>query len=451
MNRLFALAICLAFIAITAAAAPAQESDVLTLEQAIATALEQNRSHLADQHDKKSADWGTAQSVSGYLPKVYFVSTWTRLDDQSVEEANQGYEMARNMGIEADRAAWEDMYQSRVSVVQPIFNGGQEIAAILAASTQRKERKYNLANRKLTLIRDVKTAYFSQLTTQQMMAVAFESVALAQESLNVAQARFELGQINRSKVLRWEANLAASEGAQIESENALESTRLSLINILGAPMNATYTLVPLTDDQVDKQLATVTSDSTASFPVPANVSAHPSSRQVDQSVALTKVERFSSVGMMLPNANFTYTYQWEQNDTMDLDGDENWSAGIQLEIPLFQSLAGVFGVGKSHHSVRKAQHTREDFTRGLLQQLRLAQLNIESAKKRVAASRKGQRYSEENLSLVQGRHKLGMASNLDLIDAKFAYTQARSDTIRATGDFFTALADYEYLTATSEK
>jgi len=40
-----------------------------------------------------------------------------------------------------------------------------------------------------------------------------------------------------------------------------------------------------------------------------------------------------------------------------------------------------------------------------------------------------------------------MTSNLDLIDAQFAYTSARAATIRAVGNFYSALADYDYMTA----
>ena len=451
MNRFFRIAILIGIGLFHCAGAYAQDSQVLSLEKAVEMALANNRSLAADTYDKQSAGWATAQSVSGYLPKVYFVSTWTRLDQESVDLANQGYELSRQAGFDAEKSAWEDMYGSSIAVTQPIFNGGQEISAILTANALHKERKFNLENRKVGIVRDVKKGYFFVLTAQQTLEVSKESVALAQESLKVAQARFELGQINRSEVLRWEANLATSEGQQIEADNALVAAQVQFNNVLGTALTNSYELEPLTDEQIDQDAASAFSEGAPSFPTGADIDAHPSMRQVDQSVSLAKVDRFSSVGLLLPRANFNYQYQWESNDSMELDGRESWTAGVQLEIPLFQSLGGVFGIGKSQKSVRKAQTSREDFARTLVQQYRLAQLNVFSAKKRVFSSRKGRSFAQENLTLVQGRHKLGMSSNLDLIDAKFTYTSARSEYIRAVGDFYGALADYEFLTATSEK
>ncbi len=154
---------------------------------------------------------------------------------------------------------------------------------------------------------------------------------------------------------------------------------------------------------------------------------------------------------MLPRANFAYTYSWQQNDTMDLDGRESWTAGIQLEIPLFQSLGGIFGTVKSHKTVRGSQASREDFVRGFLQQVHMAQLTIRSAQKSVIAAQKGQDFASKTLAIVQERHKLGMDSNLQLLDAQFAYTRSRSEAIRTTGEFYAALADYEYFSAKAEE
>ena len=451
MKRFLSIFMMFLICVVFSAPAFAQEAKPLSLEQAIETALSQNRSLLADSYDRQAAQWGTAQSVSSYLPRAYFVSTWSRMDDESIDRANQGYELAKMAGYDTERAAWENMYQSYITIAQPLFNGGKEISAIMAADIARKERSFNLENRRLSIVKQVKTAYFGVLTSEQMLTVAKESVALAEESLKVATARFELGQINRSEVLRWEANLSEAEGLRIEAENTLEGTRLGLANIIGAPLSERFLLEKLTPKQIDQDIGAAAVPNANELPTTSEVAAHPSVKQIDQAVSLAKVDRFSAVGTLLPRANFSYSYFWQTNDTVELDGRESWTAGIQLEIPLFQGLGGIFGIGQTHKSMRKAQSSREDYTRGFLQQLHIARLNIGSAKKRVLAAGKAQKFAEENMTLIKGRHKLGMASNLDLIDAQFSYTRARSDYIRAVSDFYVALADYEYLTAKSTK
>lgn len=444
---LIAFTLVLAFSTV----ATGQTGELLTLDDAIKIALEKNRGLIADTYDMKSAKWGTAASVSNYLPKVYYTSTWSRIDDETLEEADEFFEFQKQLDPSAERSTWKDMYSSNITVAQPIFNGGQEIAGIMAANTQRKERTYNQENSRLALIRDVKAAYFSAITARELLNVANEAHSLAQESLNVAKSRYEIGQINKSEVLRWEANLYEAEVTRIEAENAQQGAIISLSNLLGVKLTNKFTLAFLQEEQINSDLNSIDPEKISQFPDTGKIATHPSVKQMDQAVKFAKVERFSSIGTILPRANFTYSYQWETNDTMEPDGDENWTMGIQVEIPLFQSLGGVFGITQSEYSVRKAKSDKEDYSRGFLQQLHMAQLTISSAKKKVQAAKTGEQFATENLDLVKGRHKLGMASNLDLIDAQFTYTQSRSSVIQALGDFYQALASYEYLTSQSGK
>jgi outer membrane protein TolC len=451
LKRIF-FAIVFSIVAVFCySAAFADQGEPLTLEKAIALALDKNRGLIADTYDAQSAKWGTGASVSNYLPKVYFVSTWSRMDQQSIDDANAGVEAANELGIATDPVSWENMYRSYISVSQPIFNGGQEIAAIAAANAQRKERGFNALNSRYALIRDVKNSYYNVLAAQELLVVANESIDIAEESLKVAKTRHQIGQVNRSEVLRWEANRADAQVSRLEAENLLISAHLTLVNLLGVPMGTVFVLASGNQEKIVQDMASIDEDKFEAFPGAADVAAHPSVRQADETVALSKIDRFSSVGTILPRANFNYTYNWENNDTLDLDGGDNWTAGIQIEIPLFQSLGGVFKIGQSEKTVRKTQSNREDFIRGMLQQLYLAKLNMVFAKKRVLSAGKGQQFAKENLDLVSARNKLGMTSNLEQIDAKFAYTRARADYIRALSDFYKALADFEYLTSKTLK
>lgn len=428
--------------------AGAVEFEKLTLTRAIDLALEKNRTTIADSYDKDAAKWGTAASVSNYLPKVYFTSSWSRIDDRRFEDAQEEAELAQQYGIDSE--AWQDTYTSSLTLTQPIFNGGRELATILYANSYRKERSYNALNTRLSLVKDVTRVYYSVLTAKHMMFVTRESVALAAESLKVAQARFDINQIHRGEVLRWEANKAEAEVALIEAENTYEKAIISLANLLGVDLTKKFALISWTDKMVDEDLAKIESETLSGFPSSGEIGQHPSMKQVDESVYMSKVDRFSSIGNVLPSASFTYNYGWGTDDTIELDGEQFWTAGISVQIPLFQSLGGAFGIVQSHRTVQKAKTLREDARRGFMQQLHIARQNISTARKKVFASRKSQQYATENLSIVSERHKLGMSSNLNLIDAKYAYTQARSKSISAVGEFYQALAEYKYLTTVSK-
>jgi outer membrane protein TolC len=71
------LALTLSFVTATSAA------DVLTLERAIGTALEQNRSLLGATHELEAARWGKLSSYSNFLPTIAISSNFTRIDPET--------------------------------------------------------------------------------------------------------------------------------------------------------------------------------------------------------------------------------------------------------------------------------------------------------------------------------------------------------------------------------
>ena len=437
-------------LALMPVAVSAQDVPVLTMQEAVDLALENNHGLAADRYDWQSTNWATAESVSAYLPHVYFTTRWTRMDQESVDEANAYVDLANQAGQNLDPVAWEDSYSSSMVVNQPIFNGGAELSNILANNAQRKERKYNYQNSRATLIRDVKRAYVNLYAAQELAGVAKETLALSEQTLAYAKAREELGQISRAEVLRWEAQKAEQEGALIEAENTIVNGSIALANLMGQELENRYKLVMPPENQLSADLQQAATQSSGNFPAVQAVQGHPSVKQADQAVTLSKVGEFSSVGKLLPNINFSYSYAWETNDTLELDGEDNWTAGINFEIPIFQSLGGVFGIVKSHKTVAKSKQSRTDYTRSFLQQLHMAQLTLRSAKAQVEAAQKAQAFAKENLDIVSERHKLGMASNLDLLDAQVNYSRARSNFIRNVATFYGALADHDYLLEKSD-
>ncbi|MCZ7585829.1 MAG: TolC family protein [Deltaproteobacteria bacterium] len=181
------------------------------------------------------------------------------------------------------------------------------------------------------------------------------------------------------------------------------------------------------------------------FPDFADVSAHPGIRQADSTVKLSESNRLLAVSDVLPRFNFLFDYQWEANDTLELDGDEQWTATLALEIPIFQGLTGAFGIAQSQKQFLAAKLRRDDFRRAFLQRAYSAQLNMRSATQRVVAAQKELAFAKENLDVVDARRQIGAASNLDLLDAQFSYIRAKSRAVTATADLQIARAEWEYV------
>lgn len=445
MRKLLAI-VSMALICISVATA--QEPRVISLNEAVELALKNNAAFLAIGFSSDAAKWGYAQAISGWLPKVYLRSSYTRMDEETVDRANIFYdsikEQAAIFGIDESQlrpSAYEDNYQTSIVAVQPITNGGAEWAGIKAALSSKRAQDAEKDLNALELTRSVKKSYFAVLQASAMLEVAGEANKLAEESLKLAQAKFELGQIAKVELLRWQVKKAEAEGSLVEAQNAYMLAKASLAELIGLGMDERFEVEHLPEEIPQDIL-----DSTASEIKDFQFSeSHPLMRQMSATVDLARSERLVSYSRALPSLNFTYTYSWEMDEDIQLDGFESWTASVLLEVPLFQSGYGFFGIKKSYKSVAAAKSGYLETKRMLMLQIFSAKRNLEAAAKKLETSQKRLEAARETFKLAQESYKVGLASQLELLDAQLVYQGARSDVVNAIAGFLSAKADCEYV------
>jgi len=157
----------MSFVTATSAA------DVLTLEKAVGTALEQNRSLLGATHELEAARWGKLSSYSTFLPTIAVSSNFTRIDPETELRANAALDFikasAGALGIPQSALsnlkpfAYRDSYSTDITVIQPVYNGGAEIVGLHAADATRDRSEYSYQDTEQDVIASVKISYLSVL------------------------------------------------------------------------------------------------------------------------------------------------------------------------------------------------------------------------------------------------------------------------------------------------
>jgi len=448
MNRMVGVLVGIALLLTLAVPASAE---VLTLDKAIEMALENNHALRAAQYNASAANWGLGQAISGWLPHVYFNSSWSRPDEDTLDEADEYFEMMKAFDPSAKRTLWEDNYSSSIYLVQPIFNGGAEYVAIHSAAINRETADLAAQDTYLQVALEVKKAYYEALKTKALFRVVTESLSLARQSLELANARREVGQATVSDVLRWEAEVANAEGSLAEADNAFALAKMALAQVIGEAVDREIELPELDVSVSPEEMQQAEMAATADTEAQTQIGNHPAVQAQDNAVELARVSNLQSIGALLPNVNFTYNYSWETNDTMELDGDTAWTMGIGVEIPLFQSFGAVSGIGSTCRQLHATRMNVESYRRTFLQRTFAARLNLRAGRLRVLSAQKATQSAEANLHIVESREQLGMANNLELLDAQLAYKTAQSNLISAISDFKIALADWEYVTAAADE
>ena len=224
----------------------------LTMGAAVQTALQRNQTLLGAQYDRDASRWGRLNAVTNFLPKVELSGGVTRIDPASERRANASIDFIKGaagaLGIPSELLseikpfAYRDTYAADITVVQPIYNGGAEIAGLSAANAMEDRSGFALQDAEQDVIARVKASYLNVLKADELVALARDAVARTKRHLDMTARRAGVGMRTRTDVLRWEVQLASDEGTLIQAENGLAGARLALNEAMGVDLHATYIL-----------------------------------------------------------------------------------------------------------------------------------------------------------------------------------------------------------------
>lgn len=426
----------------------------LTLEKAVATALNQNHTLRGVSFNLESAHWSKRNAVTNFLPKVEVSSDFTRIDPESDRRANAAVDFikasAGSLGIpqsalaELRPFAYRESYSTNVTVIQPIYNGGAEIVGLEAANAMQDKNEFAYEDTEQDVVARVKIAYLNVLKSEEFLSLAKESAERTRRWLEMTERRAALGTRTHTDVLRFEVQLAADEGNIINAENLLATGRLQLNEVMGVPLETHYTLQPVsavesveTSSLVQSKGIQIASLQSIGFPLELDRSfldTHPSMRMMEANLRLADANISRAWVNFKPRINLAFQYGWEKNNTLRLDGIRPWALSLSVSLPVFNGFGDYTNLERTKAEYRSAEQQVESFRRTLLVQANSAQLNARATQKRIEIAKKGLEQAEEVLNSVTRRYDLGNASNVDLIDAQTAYNSSKTSYITAVYD-----------------
>ncbi len=404
-------------------------AETLTLDQAIDTALKNNPRLKAADAQVEFTDAGVLRSVSGFLPKVTVSETWSRTDNPLMA---LGTKLNREIVTPADfnPAVINDpdpisSYNTRLAVVQPVFNGGKEYVgrkqAILAreASVQDRER-----TRQETIYNVVK-AFYGVLLAEELHKVALQSLETSEANVNLAQARFTAGAVLQSDLLRAKVQRAEVQEMVTRSRNGVRLATAALNFNMGVPQGIENDFSgKLSAQDVKADINAVLDEAAAKRP--DLISMELNLRNAEKSVTMARSD-------YLPNLNLMGQMDWNSDKLAGNDA-KSWAVMAVLQWNLFDGLVTRSKVKEALATSSRMKSLEEQTRSGIELQVRQAYYNLTASLDRISASASAVQEAEEGLRIVQKRYETGMTTFVDVLGAESALIRARTNALQALYD-----------------
>jgi outer membrane protein TolC len=389
---------------------------VLSLDEAVAIALENQSQIQARLHDYAAARYRVDQAFSPLLPQITGSWTAARAQNVSVSRGLTGDAPPRTI------TSYSDTTVARISLSQLLFDFGKTLAATEATRKLAEVAAEDVELQRQLIALAVKEAYTNILFAQRLIRVNDQAVARAELNLRSARGFFEVGTRPRSDVARAEVDVANARVDLIRARNAERLARVALNTALGIEVD--------TPTQVQDNLA-YEPVSLDRLQLRAEALRYrPEYRQV-----LLRVESAEAVERQTFRNFFPDITAGGFYGATRADMNEIWELNLALTWPLYDGGNRIARWREARANVEGARARVRSQEQDIVQQVEQAFLSVQEAEERIQAAQTAVVSAQENFRLAQGRFDAGVGTILELTDAQLALTVAQNTEAQALADY----------------
>ncbi|MBI4949694.1 MAG: TolC family protein [Deltaproteobacteria bacterium] len=399
----------------------AAEPRRITLEEAWALAIGSNEDVRIAAEGMRQSGFSIAKATSKILPTVTAEGSYTMY----TEEKSSGSFVTQP----------ENASKLELKVTQPLYSGGKEWA-------YRRQAKYGYESSRegFELAKDgvaLSTAksYYSILKALRDFEIKKAALKRADERKKVASARFAVGDVTKSAVLRAEAESAGAEAELIKAKENLRDSKDSLKRLIGV--------------DGDFEVVEPSARSYGAGSLDEYIAKAVEGRRDLRQAALS--ERSATEGIKYARGSFypslkldgSYAVREQDPETTFFQADSA-SATVTLTFPIFEGFLRKAELDEASSKLREAELEKLSLRRDIEVEVRDAYNNLEYFKAVIKSLEKRLSFAEEDYAMVFEQFKYGLATTVDVIDADANLISAQSSLSNARYDSELAILNLKY-------
>ena len=417
------------FLLVLTVASTVYATETLTLEQAVATALRNNPGLKAADAQVEEARAGVLKSSSGFLPKVTLSETWSRTDNPLMvfgTKLNQEIVSPPDFAPDAinDPEAISN-YNTRLAVMQPVFNGGKEYLGVKQAKLARDAALRGRERARQDTAFQVIKAYYGVLLAREYHRVAVQSLETSSANVKLAEARYQAGAVLQSDLLRARVQEAEVKEMVTRSENGRKLALANLNFAMGVPQESAYELDgTLGVQELVPDLSGLSGSALTSRPDLLALDLN--RRNAEASVSQARTD-------YIPSLNLMGQVDWN-SDRIGGSDAKSWAVMAVLQWNLFDGMVTKSNVRQAAASAGKMRAMEEQMRSAVQLEVKKAYYDLEASLDRIATTSSAVQEAEEGLRIVQKRYEGGMTTLVDVLGAENALIRARTNALQALYD-----------------
>jgi HAE1 family hydrophobic/amphiphilic exporter-1 len=423
-------------------ATPAQPAPValLTLDEALAIALKRNPAIKKAIEYRSWVEGKYLDERASALPQISAAGTVMRQFDDSQSKlfanlGDTGSSSGSTSGSGGSSVDFGELFGGRqdvrtaeLKISQVVFTWGQLGAAIRAAKIGFTFADDQLRQAQQTVIRDVATAFFDVLASQEGVAIAREDLAQKERILGETKRRQTVGTATDYDVLSAEVVAQNARPAVIRADNQVRQAKDRLRFLIADPS---------VDVDVRGELQTPVAPVADYADVLAQALANrPELAQLaSQRGIYTELITIAKAGNK-PRVDFSAGFGKRQLALKTLSSTgTTWNAGLFLSVPLFDGWRTKGRVAQARSDLNQLTLDEQRSHDAVVVEVRVAVDAVREASELLTAMTGTIQQAEKLVFLAEKGYELGVKTSLEVQDAQLNLRAARANLARSQRDY----------------
>jgi outer membrane protein len=415
----------------------------LTLQAAVTRALQTSEEVQTARAQRALADAQIMQARSGAFPQISGGVVYNRtlasiFDNLQLGPAPDPGEDPPPNPFAGLPFGQRNTWSASMQIAQPLYTGGRVGTALAIARNVRAAADLQIEEAEADIALQVRNAYFQVVLADQMVGIAREAFTLADATLRQVELFRQQGTASEFDVLRARVERDNLEPGIIEAQNARRLAELNLKRLTNLPADqpiATATPLAPTVAAVDREA------------LEAALDRRPALRALDEQLAAregaVRIARADYLPSVAAAGNFAYQAFPGGIAPIDTDWRRDWSLSVQASVPIFNGFRTRGQVDQARAELRIAELQRAQVRQGLELELEGALGDFDAARAQIEARRATVAQAVRTLELAELRFRSGLATQLDISNARLLLQQSRVNEAQALYNYVNALARLE--------
>jgi outer membrane protein len=334
----------------------------------------------------------------------------------------------------------DNNYSLKLTLQQPLFTGFKISSSVDIAAYSAQAQNQDYTKDEHDLIYNIKNAYWTLYKAISLKAVVDENVNQIKAHLDDVTNLFNQGMATKNDVLKVQVQLGDTQIKQIDANNNVHLSLISLDNIMGVPLSTEVNPLEKVNPKVetlsniDMYMEKAYQNRPELKGMDLRIKAGESGVTMAQSGWWPQVALIGDYLSARPNQRiFPSVDQFK----------DTWDVNLSVSWDIWNWGATAHQTDQAQTQVEQAKDSYKILKDGITLEVTQTYLNILQAKDKMTLAENNVSQAEENYRVTDEKFKNGLTLNSELLDSEVALLSAKTNFVQSQVDYELAKAQLE--------